>query len=198
MMPDRSSSPRWPTYSIKSIFRPTSCRAPIRVGSAGLTRPFQTEAALDFPASQERIPSIEDEVKRFTDADPYQPYGDQSNFQVLNGRASASPARLGPAAPIVDLVNYKDIVSNFTPAQGFQKKWDAVARVPYLTNAVDTFISFDDEQAIQEKASFVRSQGLAGIFIFEITGDYLPTQALEHPLLSAAEQYVLNGYVKTP
>jgi len=39
-------------------------------------------------------------------------------------------------------------------------------------DADDRFMSFDDEQAISEKAQYDKSKGLGGAFIFELTGDY--------------------------
>ena len=105
-------------------------------------------------------------------------------------------------APDVTVERYADIVNSFGAAQGFTKMFDAVARVPYLSrdsaaDADDRFISFDDEQAISEKAKYAKSKGQGGAFIFELTGDYFADRpaAERHPLLSAAKTAIKAGFV---
>ena len=64
-------------------------------------------------------------------------------------------------------------------------------------DADDRFISFDDEQAISEKAQCAKSKGLGGAFIFELTGDHFGDRpaAERHPLLSAAKTAIKAGFV---
>ncbi len=59
----------------------------------------------------------------------------------------------------------------------FNYNWDNNAEVPYLTGQgqLQTFVSYDDEQSIALKAEYVVNHNLAGVIIWEITGDYLET-----------------------
>lgn len=57
----------------------------------------------------------------------------------------------------------------------FTAQFDAQARVPYLLGSgnLNTFVSYDNEQSIAEKASYIVSNSLRGAIIWELTGDYL-------------------------
>lgn len=57
----------------------------------------------------------------------------------------------------------------------FTRYWDDKAKVPYLVNlSWKTLVSYDDEESVGYKASYVLRQGAGGVIIWEITGDYLP------------------------
>ncbi len=66
--------------------------------------------------------------------------------------------------------------SYFDPAA---RRWDDLARVPYL--AFDephgpegcTYVSYDDEESIAAKATYVRERGLGGLIEWEINEGYL-------------------------
>jgi len=59
----------------------------------------------------------------------------------------------------------------------FDKFWDDVAQVPYLIGKKrNTFVSFDDEKAIQLKAEYVNQKKAAGVIIWDITNDYVERQ----------------------
>lgn len=59
----------------------------------------------------------------------------------------------------------------------FTYHWDDLAKVPYLTGngSLHTFVSFDDENSIAEKARYIVDNDLRGAIIWEITGDYIET-----------------------
>lgn len=59
----------------------------------------------------------------------------------------------------------------------FTQNWDNQARVPYLTgnNGLQTFVSYDNDQSIGEKAQYIVDNDLRGAIIWEITGDYIET-----------------------
>ena len=61
----------------------------------------------------------------------------------------------------------------------FTDNWDSQARVPYLTGngTLFTFVSYDNEQSIAEKAQYIVDNNLRGAIIWEITGDYLETSS---------------------
>ena len=59
----------------------------------------------------------------------------------------------------------------------FTRGWDPAARAPYLWNSeVGTFVSYEDEQSLAEKARFVKAYGLGGMMYWEHSQD--PDQAL--------------------
>ncbi|CAH0532238.1 Chitinase A [Vibrio stylophorae] len=67
---------------------------------------------------------------------------------------------------------YWDIKRNYNADTGFIYHYDEDAQAPYLYNPEkQAFISFDDVRSVQAKSSYVKSQGLAGVFSWELTGD---------------------------
>ncbi|MEO9533140.1 MAG: glycosyl hydrolase family 18 protein [Crocinitomicaceae bacterium] len=67
---------------------------------------------------------------------------------------------------------YYNIVSNMSL---FTEHWDSLAEVPYLTGngSLNTFVSYDNEKSIGLKGQYVVDNDLAGVIIWEITGDYM-------------------------
>jgi chitinase len=68
--------------------------------------------------------------------------------------------------------------------------WDSQARVPYLSvggpgSADCQFITYDNEQSVAEKVKYVKNNNLGGWIIWELVGDYLPSQVPTQPLLNA-------------
>ncbi len=58
--------------------------------------------------------------------------------------------------------------------EGFVEKWDDVAKVPYLINEKkESFVSYDNEKSIRLKAEYVKDNDLAGVIIWDATGDYV-------------------------
>jgi len=55
----------------------------------------------------------------------------------------------------------------------FQRHWDDRAKVPYLIHhSGDLFVSYDDEESVALKTSYVISRGARGLIIWEMTDDY--------------------------
>ncbi len=61
--------------------------------------------------------------------------------------------------------------------QLFTENWDALAKVPYLTgnNGLQTFVSYDNQHSVGQKAEYIVENQLRGAIIWEITGDYIET-----------------------
>jgi GH18 family chitinase len=59
----------------------------------------------------------------------------------------------------------------------FDTHVDATTRTPYLTgkNNLNTYITYDDESSIAQKAQYFLDKGLRGTFLWEMAGDYLET-----------------------
>ncbi len=109
--------------------------------------------------------------------------------QALNG--STVVARDGT-------MSYANIMANYYSASA--RTWDSFARVPYLSfttaHAPDGcgYISYDDEQSIAEKGSYIKSTGLGGVIEWEINEGYLSSAATgqQSPLLTAVANDVLK------
>ncbi|SHJ29581.1 Chitinase, GH18 family [Clostridium cavendishii DSM 21758] len=56
---------------------------------------------------------------------------------------------------------------------GYVRYWDDVSKVPYVWNEnKKVWLSFEDEQSMQEKVNYVINKNLGGVMIWEIDGDY--------------------------
>ena len=64
-------------------------------------------------------------------------------------------------------VSYDDIASDYLNA-GYSRYVDSDALVPWLFNG-STFVSYDDAQSIAEKADFVKSRGIRGAAVWELS-----------------------------
>lgn len=78
--------------------------------------------------------------------------------------------------------DYSRLVENFINKNGFTRKWDDDAKVPYLTvkdkDGVERFItSYDDEESLTYKTDYIKEKGLGGVMFWEFAGDYNNTLA---------------------
>jgi chitinase len=95
-------------------------------------------------------------------------------------------------------ISYVNIMTTYYSASA--RQWDSLARVPYLSFATAqapdgcTYITYDDEQSIAEKGTYVKSKGLGGVIQWELNEGYLPSAAagLRNPLLKAIHDNVLQ------
>ena len=56
---------------------------------------------------------------------------------------------------------------------GYQRHWNAAACAPWLHDpATGTFIAYDDERTVREKAGYVKARGLRGAMFWEISADH--------------------------
>jgi chitinase len=95
--------------------------------------------------------------------------------------ASAPPSRRQ--------VQYQQIAPMITAGN---YRWDYFAKSPYLS--IDdpvagyyAFLTFDDEKSVAEKVNFVYNNNLGGWIIWDLSGDYLPTNAVKQPLMDAVK-----------
>jgi chitinase len=95
-------------------------------------------------------------------------------------------------------ISYANIMTNYYSASA--RQWDSLARVPYLSfsapHAPDgcTYISYDDEQSIAEKGTYLKAKGLGGVIEWELNEGYLSSAAAgqRNPLLKAIHDNVLH------
>jgi chitinase len=70
---------------------------------------------------------------------------------------------------------YGDLEKEFFDMRGFVRLWYGESQVPYLWNG-SSFVSYEDPQSIALKANYVKTQGLAGAMVWEISQD--PSESL--------------------
>jgi len=96
------------------------------------------------------------------------------------------------------VMSYANIMGSYYDASA--RQWDSLARVPYLSfasaHAPDgcSYISYDDAQSIEEKASYLTDRGLGGVIMWEINEGYIASAPAgeRSPLLSAIRDHVLH------
>lgn len=67
-------------------------------------------------------------------------------------------------------ISYANIAANYLLQPEYQKFYHTSSRVPWLFNG-STFISYENEQSMTEKAQYVRNNGLSGVMIWELSQD---------------------------
>jgi chitinase len=93
-------------------------------------------------------------------------------------------------------LSYANIVTQYEPFG--TKNWDSKARVPYLSfplpNGVKgcTYLTYENEQSIFEKAAFAKAKGLGGAIIWNINEGYIPGATPANPLLDAIRRSFLQ------
>lgn len=66
--------------------------------------------------------------------------------------------------------DFTELKESYINKNGFVRYWDDEAKAPYLYDG-DTFISYDDEQSLNEKVQYVNERGLGGIMYWEYSTD---------------------------
>lgn len=81
----------------------------------------------------------------------------------------------------------------------FDRYFDATAGVPYLIGKAGSksFVSYDDPESIALKTRYAVDKDLAGVVIWEISGDYIPASGndfvVETPLCAAIHSNICRG-----
>jgi chitinase len=95
-------------------------------------------------------------------------------------------------------MSYANIMSSYYETNA--RQWDSLALVPYLsfTSAHGpegcAYVSYDDEQSITSKGTYVKTNGLGGVMQWEINEGYIAGAPVgqKNPLLTAIHDHVLN------
>jgi chitinase len=82
-------------------------------------------------------------------------------------------------------ISYSNIAGNYLMDSSYQKFYHETARVPWLFNG-STFITYENEQSMLEKAKYIKDKGLGGAMIWELSQD--PNRVL----LNALSQGLIN------
>jgi GH18 family chitinase len=69
-------------------------------------------------------------------------------------------------------------------------RWDSIAQASYLSidmpgSSDDKFISYDSDIACQRKVKYAMTNGLGGVFIWELGGEWRPSAPIPDYLLQA-------------
>jgi len=71
-----------------------------------------------------------------------------------------------------DAGDWRVIKARYLDQPGWTRHWHPQAQSPWLYNPRENvFISYEDPRSIGLRARFAREQGLAGVFMWELTGD---------------------------
>lgn len=90
--------------------------------------------------------------------------GEENLWCDLDANGNEVPAGANPLWHVLNLMK-KD--------PNYKKYWDPVGCVPHIWNAEKkTFLTFEDEQSIQERINFVDKNNLGGVLIWVMHGDY--------------------------
>lgn len=69
---------------------------------------------------------------------------------------------------IKGFIHYRDLIQ----LSGFEAKWDAVAKVPYLANAAGEMVcTYESPESIKMKAAFINANNMRGAMYWEYAGD---------------------------
>lgn len=63
-------------------------------------------------------------------------------------------------------LGYRELIRNYIDKNGYERYWDDAGKAPYLFDG-QSFISYDDEESLQEKTEYVIRKGLGGIMFWE-------------------------------
>lgn len=67
-------------------------------------------------------------------------------------------------------ISFANIVANYLKLSEYQRYFHPTAKVPWLYNG-STFISYEDEESMAEKAGYIKEKGLSGAMIWELSQD---------------------------
>ena len=96
--------------------------------------------------------------------------------QVFSNVGDTANGLFQPASPTGSTRLYRDLT---TELENTVRHWDYYAKVPYLYNRdTRTWTSYDDPQAMHEKALYSRDQGFGGIYFWRNGGDTSDRQLL--------------------
>lgn len=67
-------------------------------------------------------------------------------------------------------IGYGELLNKYINLNGYTRYWGADSKVPWLFNG-SQFISYDDEESIGYKTSYIKAMGLGGAMMWELSND---------------------------
>ncbi|RJG47883.1 glycosyl hydrolase family 18 protein [Motilimonas pumila] len=90
------------------------------------------------------------------------------------------------------VIDYKDVVRDYINNPSVQKFYDEAAEAPYAWNpATGDLITYDDKRSVMAKGQYVKDNGFAGLFSWEIDAD-------NGDILNAMQESLQGNVVITP
>lgn len=132
----------------------------IVIGAAFYTRGWQKVAA----GSNEALPGLFQEAELCTmDAD---------QKTKSRGANNEAPLKEGEGGRMGGVWSYRSIDKLKTTYPGLVEYWDDIAKAPYLySKESGAFFTFDNKRSIQEKAAYVKANGLGGMISWMASQD---------------------------
>lgn len=91
--------------------------------------------------------------------------------KVWDNVANAANGLYQPAR-FKSTLNYRDMVSQFTSANGYNSFWDDTAKAPFLYNSTQKlYVTYDDKRSVQLKTQYAIDKNLNGIMFWQLAGD---------------------------
>ncbi len=91
---------------------------------------------------------------------------------------------------------YKDLYNTYiqgAPGNGFVSQWDDVSKQTYLVNTTTgIMLTYDNEAALSAKCSYIKTNGLKGAMIWELSRGFIAGATDQNPLLTTLG----NGLLK--
>jgi chitinase len=81
-------------------------------------------------------------------------------------------------------INYANIAANYLNAPGYVRYFHSESMVPWLFNG-STFITYEDPESMGRKAEYIKSKGLGGAMIWELSQD--PNRVLLNALYNGLQ-----------
>jgi chitinase len=99
---------------------------------------------------------------------------------------------LGASATGADRAT-KDMYKDFISKGGFTEMWDSVTQHSYYVNSsTNMMIVYDNEKDMNTKGAYLRSKGLKGAMIWELSRGFYDTGSTKNPWLQALGNAVLR------
>ncbi len=95
-----------------------------------------------------------------------------TNHGLFQAASFAPPGTWDPEGTS-GINDYTQIVQ-FLTSGGYTRYWDAAAMAPYAYSPSaygGHFISYDDPQSLTAKMAYIRSRGMGGAMLWELSGD---------------------------
>jgi chitinase len=67
--------------------------------------------------------------------------------------------------------DFSDLEANYININGKIRYWNDITKTPFLFNGRGQFISYDDAESMKFKTDYIKSKGLAGSMIWELSAD---------------------------
>ena len=157
---------------------------------AGTWNPYSWFNSALYGDSCDCVWSVELAVRRMKEAGV--PAGKIGIGLPFYGWGSSGGGVVGPrqawggALPSLSQRNYDQLAASYNLSS---PRWDSTAHEPWISTG-NGWVTFDNERSITDKINYAKSNNLGGWIIWALEQDYMPSQTLQHPLLTAVKEAI--------